>query len=321
VILTRTLQVPPSEQAWLLWRTADITSTEVSALFGLSPYATAFELWHTKAHSMAVEFTDNDRMKWGRRLQNAIAAGIAEDRGWTVRSLPDYGRVMPLKMGSSFDFEIDVGVPGMDGRGILEIKKVDSLVYRDNWTETTAPDHIELQVQHQLEVIDREWAAIGVLIGGNETRVLIRKRDREIGAMIRQRVSQFWESVVLGQPPAPDFSVDADFVSRLYGYAEPGKVFDARGVDGVDVSNLVLEYQDALQAENDAVEVKEICKAKILTAVGDHETILGDGWRVNTAVVADNPGEVVTEEWLGRVVGARKGYRGFRVTKQKAKEN
>jgi len=27
----------------------------------------------------------------------------------------------------------------------------------------------------------------------------------------------------------------------------------------------------------------------------------------------------VTEEWLGRVVGARKGYRGFRVTKQKTK--
>jgi putative phage-type endonuclease len=310
--LIRTLVVPESEQAWLHLRTLDITSTESPALFGLSPYATAFELWHRKALSMAADFPDNDRMKWGRRLQNAIAEGIAEDKGWRVRLMPEYGRLMPLKMGSSFDFSIE---DHPDGPGILEIKKVDERIYKENWLEGAAPDHIEIQVQHQLEVLDREWAAIGVLIGGNRTEVLMRKRDREVGAMIREKVAAFWESVANGIAPAPNFSVDADFVSKLYGYAEPGKVFDAR--ENPEVTALVTEYADAMAAEKDAVEVKGITKAKILTLIGDHEQILGDGFKVVASVTADNPGEVITEAMLGKVIGARKGSRPLRVYKQK----
>ena len=43
-----------SEQAWLQQRAKDVTSTEVSALFGLSPYMTEFELWHRKANAEIV---------------------------------------------------------------------------------------------------------------------------------------------------------------------------------------------------------------------------------------------------------------------------
>ena len=46
---------PSSKQDWLKARTEDITSTEVSALFGISPYTTAFELWHRKHDGFEVE--------------------------------------------------------------------------------------------------------------------------------------------------------------------------------------------------------------------------------------------------------------------------
>ena len=37
-----------SEQEWLDLRKKDITSTDVAALFNLSPYKTEFELYHEK---------------------------------------------------------------------------------------------------------------------------------------------------------------------------------------------------------------------------------------------------------------------------------
>jgi len=79
---------PPDEKSWLALRKNDITSTESPALFGLSPYSTLFELYHTK-RGVEAGFPDNDRITWGQRLQDVIAAGIAADQGWTVRRMDE----------------------------------------------------------------------------------------------------------------------------------------------------------------------------------------------------------------------------------------
>ena len=62
-----------TEAAWLKARQQDVTSTESAALFGMSPYTTHFELWHRKHSNTAPEFKSNERMKWGNRLEAAIA--------------------------------------------------------------------------------------------------------------------------------------------------------------------------------------------------------------------------------------------------------
>ncbi len=49
-------------------RVQDITSSEISALFGLSPYKTAFELYHEKRAGEVMRIEENTRMKWGKRL-------------------------------------------------------------------------------------------------------------------------------------------------------------------------------------------------------------------------------------------------------------
>ena len=41
---------PADEAEWLAMRRQDVTSTETAALFGLSPYTTAFEVWHQRVH-------------------------------------------------------------------------------------------------------------------------------------------------------------------------------------------------------------------------------------------------------------------------------
>lgn len=300
---------PATEQDWLALRTLDITSTESAALFGLSPYVTAFELWHRKSSGEIPAFEMNERMKWGTRLQDVIARGVAEDMGWKVRRNESYWRHDDSRMGSSFDFDI---VSHDDGPGWLEIKNVDGLVFRDAWLKNDdgtieAPEHIEIQVQHQLEVSNREWAAIGVLVGGNKVEVIHRKRDRAVGQAIRRKIDAFWKTIAAKQEPAPEFPQDSAMVCSLHQYAEPGKVFDAQG--DAEISQWIAEYHQAGRDERDAKDRKETAKAQILMRIGDAERVLAEGFSVSAGLVA--PAWIEAYE--------RKGFRNFRVTAKKAK--
>src|SRR5262245_1850578 len=102
-----------NEQAWLAERLRDVTSTEVAALFDASPWITCFELYHAKRERVVEARADNDRMRWGRRLQDPIAHGVAEDQGLDVRRMNEYIRNPEARLGASFDFEIT----GARGRG------------------------------------------------------------------------------------------------------------------------------------------------------------------------------------------------------------
>lgn len=327
----RLIVTPANEQEWHNLRIADVTSTESSALFDMSPYATAFELWHRKRQATPVVIEAEGRMLWGIRLQDVIARGVAEDYGVKVRRLNAYMRLPDVRMGSSFDFEIvgfaDGQVDGVWaevsaernqlrrlyrelGPGNMEIKNVDALVFRDQWTvnedrSIEAPGHIEIQVQHQMHVSGRKWTALVVLVGGNTPKVIVRKYDAEVGQAIEQRVRDFWRDVDAGNEPAPTFPDDAAFMCKLFGYAEPGKVYDGRGkAELVDLCN---EYKRAADREKLAAEDKAIAKAKLLAAIGDAEKATLDGFTISAGLVG--PCEVAY---------TREGYRNFRVTPKKA---
>jgi len=126
--------IPANESEWLALRTKDITSTDVAALFGLSPYCTLFELWHRKKNLTSVDFEATEWVKWGQRLQDSIAAGVAEDNGWVIRRMSEYVRIPELRIGASFDFSIETEYERPSEtfeKGLLEIKNVDSLAFRD----------------------------------------------------------------------------------------------------------------------------------------------------------------------------------------------
>jgi putative phage-type endonuclease len=300
--------IPPNDAIWHALRSEDVTSTESSALFGMSPYATAFELWHRKHDKAIVEIEDNERMRWGRRLQDAIAYGIAEDNGWVCEPMKEYIRLNDARMGSSFDFKM---IDSTNRIGVFEIKNVDYLVFRDKWTveedgNLTAPEHIEIQLQHQLHVSGYEWGAIGVLVAGNSPRVLIRERDEAVGKAIEKRIRAFWKSIEEGKEPAPTFPGDADFLASLYKYAEPGKVLDARG--DAEITALCAEYASASERAKLADEDKKTAKAKLLAKIGEHERCMLDGYTITAGMVGPT-----------FVSYTREGYRNFRVTAKKEK--
>lgn len=303
-----------NRQDWLTQRLQDVTSTEVSALFGLSPYKTEFELFHEKRDGQVIEIPDNDRMKWGRRLETPIAQGVAEDQGWNVEKLNVYMRKPEQRIGSSFDFKIN---STSDGAGLMEIKNVAELQFKKTWIDLgngnyEAPEHIELQVQHQMEVADIQWCAIVALVGGNSPKVIYRNRDAEIGASIRAKVKAFWDRVAANEPPSADYSADADFIVQLYSRANEGELYDATNDDFI--ATLVKDYQSASKQIDELEALRKSAKAQILERAGTAERVTAPWGSISLGMTKDSAGTLITPEMVGTYIGARKGYRQFRIT-------
>lgn len=310
--------IPSNHEHWLQLRTQDVTSTESAALFGMSPYITRFELWHNKRAGTQSAFSPNERMQWGNRLEGAIALGIAEDHGWDVLPMKEYMRDPDLRIGSSFDYVI-TNVD--DGPAHLEIKNVDLYAFKDGWEEDDwglqAPEHIEMQVQHQMLVSGFKTAYIGALIGGNRTVLLKRERDEEVIASIKSRIAKFWDSVDAGHEPAPSMPEDAEAMIRLHQYAQPGKILDAS--NDANIASLVARIRVAKTQKANAEEDEKIAKAELLAAIGDAEKVMGSDWTISAGQVADTPPTLITADMVGTSIGGSSGYRSLRINTRKAK--
>lgn len=300
-----TILHPASREEWLALRAEDVTSTEVAALFGLSPYCTEFELYHRKRNKDVAEIEQTERMKWGIRLEDTVAQGIAEDNGWKVRRLNSYQRHSEQRgMGASFDWEI---VSHERGPGVLEVKCVDYIQWKQGWIDdgenSEAPEHIELQLQQQLEITGRSWGVIAAFVGGNKPIVMVRERDKEIGEKLCQRIAAFWKCVDAGYPPEPDYNRDADMLRRIYRDAS-GEPIVMTGNNRV--SELCAKYVAGGELEKQGKAQKEAARSELLTIIGNAPKCLAGEYSISA-------GEVNKKEYLVKATT----YRDFRVTQKK----
>jgi len=302
---------PEDDKHWKEMRARDVTSTESAALYGLSPYTTELELFYRKQSGEAVDFGDNHRMKAGRFLEPSIAQLAGDELGCKVIPFKRYARTHD-KMGSSFDYEIihdNTKDTRHDLEGwLLEVKNVDFLIYRDQWEDNEAPDHIEVQCQHQLEITGRPGIIIACLVGGNDLKIIKRERDVKMGANIRKRIEKFWDDVEINKPPTPDFSRDADFIISLYQSAGE-KVISFE--EETDEADLIKKYRELRQTYTQADKDSKSIKAKLLTLIGDEPSKVLCGLLTLTC---GEIGETFVEAYT------RKGYRNFRVTERKPKK-
>mgnify|MGYP002632990268 CR=1 FL=1 len=295
--------ITKSDEEWLALRGKDVTSTESAALFNMSPHITELELFHRKKTGDLASFESNARMKAGIALEGAIADLASQELGCEVKPFKVYATDQD-RMGSSFDYKI------MDGKfkgWLLEIKNVDFLVYRDNWLDDEAPDHIEVQCQHQLEMTGRDGIIIACLVGGNDLKLIERPRNHKMGAGIRQRIQKFWQDIKEGNEPKPDFSRDADFIISLHRQA--GIEIEVLGPQD-RVSGLMERYYESRRVVKEAEAESKAIKAEMLTMVGDTtgKVIYGD-LSLSCGEVKESFVEAYT----------RKGYRSFRINRKKSK--
>ncbi len=301
--MTVEIITPRDQDHWLQLRTQDVTSTESAALFGMSPYVTHFDLWHRKRSGQVPEFRTNERMRWGNRLESAIAHGIAEEKGWKIEPLKGYMRDPEARIGSSFDFVI-TSLDG--GPAHLEIKNVDYLAFRDGWLEhddgsIEAPEHIEMQVQHQMAVSGFTRSFIGAFVAGNRFEIIERQRDEDVIRAIRAKVAEFWRTVEAGEEPDPVMPADADAVIRLAARSEKDKAIDAS--NDAELTSLVSAYKQTSELAGDYDTTLKVLKAQILRKIGDAEKVVVQGFKLSAGTV----GPIVVPETT------RSAYRNLRI--------
>lgn len=300
----RHIITPESKDHWLSLRSKNVNSTEVPALFEFSPYLTYFELFHRKQTGDIVTIEENERMRWGKALEEAIANEVAKDNGWSIRRMSEYIFDDESKTGSSFDFAI-----GEDG--LLEVKNVDSLAFRDSWIEDDngnieAPLWIEVQVQVELMMSERKYCMLAALVGGN--RLVLIKRDRNDAVInsIKIKIKEFWASIEASTPPKPNFSKDAAFIASMYRYAEPNKVFDARGNESF--IEWAREHKRLGDIAKDCETKRDALKAQMLIMIGDAEKVEGGEFSISAGIIGEC-----------EVAFTRKAYRNFKPTWRKQK--
>lgn len=268
-----------NEQKWLEVKSKDITSTEVSALLGVSPYKTRFRLWQEKAGHIESDFEDSPFTRWGRRLQIPVALGIADDMGWVCKDLTLFYTQHPtLRLGASMDQEV---LCQERGRGLQEIKTTSFFSSEAGWDEKAAPIEYECQLQTQLHLAKVngekfDFGVISALDGRKSTRNYFRKYDAKFGEKIEKEVADFWQSIADNNPPEPDYIADEGLILDLLPKTREKEKRDlTNNPEAVENLRIFHEAEELLKPLREQIKPLENrrkeAKNKLLSMIGNAE--------------------------------------------------
>lgn len=95
------------------------------------------------------------------------------------------------------------------GKGIFEAKTAHYML-RGDWEGDDVPNAYLLQCQHNMFVMDADFAYLAVLIGGNTFKYYFIERDHELIASLFKIESNFWEHHVLPRIPPEMTGLEAE---------------------------------------------------------------------------------------------------------------
>lgn len=250
-----------------------ITATEIAAVLGLSPWQSAFSLWHKKAGLPSPPFEQTPAMEWGVRLEDAVAAKFADEhtdvipvasgtwrhraRHWQ-RATPD--RLLYLtKPAVDWTGAADIHP---DPVGLLEVK---TSPFGEEWGPDGSgeiPVWYRAQALWQMDVLGLTETHFAVLISGHDYREYTVPYDPAEAEFMRHRAESFLYDVANGHRPPIDGS-DATYqtVRRL-----PDGLEDR----DVEISPELAERYEATAANLHAAEdARRQAVSEILAALGN----------------------------------------------------
>lgn len=217
--------IPSDRAEWLKLRQGYIGGSEIACLFDAQPpyQHSKFSLWNYKAAHLPREFDESiERARWGILMEPVVAHEAARVEGWAIEHGGFATDDTTPGMSATLDYRVlshSETAPGLIGPGVLEIKCVDYLVYKQTWGGSP-PLHIELQHQHQMACSGYAWGAIAALISGNELKIWKRRARPKLIDQIRERVAAFWLSIEKRIPPSVDGTDStAETLKALYAVA------------------------------------------------------------------------------------------------------
>ena len=288
----------PGSSEWHAARANGIGGSEVAPVLGLSPFESAFSLWHRKQGRVAA-VVENDQMYWGKKHEPAICNEFAErhpelfvatvgtyrhaDRPWQIAN-PDrlLFDVVPAEIvDESGQPEIPIAA---QASALLEAKTArDDLGWGEPGTDQI-PVYYRAQCLWYLDVFGVDECHVAVLIAGSEYREYLVAYDPAEAAFQRDRVAAFLQTIRTGRRP----SIDAHGATyQVLRELHPD-------IDDVEVEvppAIAKAYLSACAAYDKAKERKARAVNKLLGALGNARrgTFCGDRICIRVPGRGDNP--------------------------------
>ena len=254
-----------NHEEWLKSREGGIGSSEVATVLGVNPYDTPYQLWLRKTGQVPVVEQENNLMRMGHVLEDAIARLCAEEAGLDIvkNSASEFvviDKEKPFMRVSPDRYAFPIGAKhSNDNRCIVECKSTQKGVDPDNLSK-----YWFCQVSYQLHVTRIPMAYIAWLVQGRDFGYKPIYYDKDFAQIIEDEVERFWVDCVVGgkEPPL----VNVQDVLIKFPKHEEGK----KAIATDDIVKAWAELKDTneeikrLQAVKD--ELEDTIKASMLDA-------------------------------------------------------
>jgi putative phage-type endonuclease len=259
-------------EAWHEWRGRGLGASDVGAVLGISPFASAFTVYAEKAEGVSV-FTENEATDFGKRAEKMLAEWFHDRTGlhvvgeqtWCSHREHAWCRATV----DGFVAESEDSALA-DALGVWEAKTTGA----SSWAEM--PPHIQAQVQWQLFVTGMEHAWVSTL-HGRRFEVYEVERDEADIAFIFGECERFWRDHVLAKvPPAVDPSdLTARTLAALYPYHQPALAVEVP-------ETLAAELVQARAQAKYWAERQQAAENELKALLGDAEVATVGGVKVAT---------------------------------------
>lgn len=248
-------------------RRRGIGSSDIPAIVGVSPYASAIDVYLDKLGLNEERATQET---WCGDRAEAFIATLYEERSGNHVCPVDLTHAHP-----AHPWALATPDRWRDPGGIVEIKLVGARMLHlwADGVETAAgrwrglPAHVEVQVQWQLEVCDVERADVAALLGGTDFRIYPVERDRARGAELLEHGRRFWQEHVLARVPPPHTAEDARKMLALRYPVSMGDMLPATDDTAAIRYRLAKLHQEQARIADERLVLEN--RAKALTTNAD----------------------------------------------------
>jgi hypothetical protein len=243
------INITPIENSkqWHALRRGVVGASEAGALCGVHEYLTYYGLWARKSGKLPADIEDNPAMERGRRLE-PVAIDVIRER------YPHLSLTVPHEHYADATYGIgctpDLLATSSLGDGVIQIKSVAPSVFRRSWLgdtdAVTPPMWIVIQALMEAELTGSKWCAVAALVVDHviDLHLIDVPIHRGIVETIKSEALKFWELVLSGRQPDPDYARDGELIRAML-RKEDGSEVDLSGIN--DLPEL-LDQREAAKA-------------------------------------------------------------------------
>ena len=278
-----------SRQDWLALRQSGIGGSDIAAILGVSPYATAYDVYQSKTQPLSDEDM-NEFAYWGTVLEDTVAREFSKRSGLKIQNVnylmrhPTHRFAIANIDRAVVNRDVSGNVRFKDGKlttdQIVEIKTASEYVGK-NWGNEDSdevPDQYQCQAQWYMGVTGVDVCHMAVLIGGNKYRQYRIERNQDLIDVLFETAHDFWHNHVLAgiEPDATTLQNAKDKYPRH----DPDTTLD---VAPDSETAKVFEHYESLKAQEKELKTAiTAAQTDLICQIQNNETLAIDGEVVAT---------------------------------------